>query len=184
MTVNSRIVKTFLSWSPDAIDVPLTNGLRVQVLPTMSDLKKARKHQFAAFIAYDGLLVVWDDDATNLVPRAQAIEKELMELVWKHGRHNEEEEDEPKEKGPGITTYDADEETGEQRENRPTNLINTIMVSMTLLLIMVMLGAGIREIVIASLTDGNWVRVAFLALTPIQVFFTLVGLPSSPPIAL
>lgn len=61
MTINSRVIKTFLSWSPDAVDVPLKNGLRVQILPTIEDLGQARKLQFAAFIAADGLLVVWDD---------------------------------------------------------------------------------------------------------------------------
>lgn len=61
MTVNSRVIKTFLSWSPNAVDVPLKNGLRVQVVPTMEDLISARKMQFAAFVAKDGLLVVWDD---------------------------------------------------------------------------------------------------------------------------
>ena len=82
MTVNSRVIKTFLSWSPDAIDVPLMNGLRVQILPTINDLPKARKNQFAAFIASEALLVVWDDDASHLVQRASTIESELMSLVW------------------------------------------------------------------------------------------------------
>jgi hypothetical protein len=61
MTINSRVVKTYLAWSPNATDVPLKNGLRVQVLPNMEDLPRARKAQSAAFIAADGLLVVWDD---------------------------------------------------------------------------------------------------------------------------
>lgn len=61
MTINSRVVKTFLAWAPDAMDVPLRNGLRVQVLPSMEDLPRARKAQSAAFIASEGLLVVWDD---------------------------------------------------------------------------------------------------------------------------
>lgn len=61
MTVNSRVIKTFLAWSPNAVDVPLKNGLRVQVIPTLEDLPRARKLQFAAFVAQDGLLVVWDD---------------------------------------------------------------------------------------------------------------------------
>lgn len=61
MTINSRVVKTFLAWSPDAVDVPLKNGLRVQVLPTMEELPRARKMQSAAFIASEGLLIVWDD---------------------------------------------------------------------------------------------------------------------------
>ena len=61
LTINSRVVKTFLAWSPDAVDVPLKNGLRVQVLPNMEELPRARKAQSAAFIASEGLLVVWDD---------------------------------------------------------------------------------------------------------------------------
>lgn len=61
MTINSRVVKTYLAWTPDATDVPLKNGLRVQVLTTMEDLPQARKAQSAAFIASDGLLVIWDD---------------------------------------------------------------------------------------------------------------------------
>lgn len=61
LTINSRVVKTFLAWSPDALDVPLKNGLRVQVLPSMEELPRARKAQSAAFIASEGLLIVWDD---------------------------------------------------------------------------------------------------------------------------
>lgn len=61
MTINSRIIKTFLAWSPNAVDVPLKNGLRVQIIPTIEDLPRARKMQFAAFVADNGLLVVWDD---------------------------------------------------------------------------------------------------------------------------
>ena len=89
MTVNSRVIKTFLQWSPDAVDVPLPNGLRIQIIPTVEDLPRARKHQFAAFIASEGLLVVWDDEALHLVQRAKAIESELMELVWKTGEADE-----------------------------------------------------------------------------------------------
>ena len=92
MTVNSRIIKTFLQCAPDAVDVPLMNGLRVQILPTIDDLPKARKHQFAAFIASEALLIVWDDEAMNIINRAKAIENELMQLVWKTGEAEEEAE--------------------------------------------------------------------------------------------
>src|SRR3954467_13974241 len=110
MTVNSRVIKTFLQWSPDAVDVPLLNGLRIQILPTIEDLPRARKHQFAAFIASEALLVVWDDEALHLVQRAKAIESELMELVWTAGE-NDEESDEKK--GPNVADYEVDEESGE-----------------------------------------------------------------------
>ncbi len=61
MTINSRVVKTLLACSPDATNVPLKNGLRVQVLPSIETLRYARRAQSAAFVAAEGLLVVWDD---------------------------------------------------------------------------------------------------------------------------
>lgn len=177
MTVNSRVIKTFLSWSPDATDVPLRNGLRVQVLPTMDELPKARKHQFAAFIASEGLLVVWDDEANNLIPRAKAIESDLMHLVWKAGEPEREEEDSSDEKkGAAVVAEEIDPESGEVLpEKRATHLQNTVLVSLTIILVVVMLGAGFRQIAIAISVDQNYLRIAFLLLTPIQVFFTLVS---------
>lgn len=175
MTVNSRVIKTFLQWSPDAVDVPLMNGLRIQILPTISDLPRARKYQFAAFIAKDAILVVWDDDPLNIVSRAKFIENELMALVWK----TPEEEAAREDKQLGIEVDEIiDEESGEvsgYRERRPTNLLNTILVAFTLTLVITTLGAGYRQIAIEVAVDGNMLRLAFVALTPIQIFFTLVS---------
>ncbi|KAK4445344.1 glycosyltransferase family 2 protein [Podospora aff. communis PSN243] len=170
MTVNSRVIKTFLQWSPDAVDVPLMNGLRVQILPTIEDLPRARKHQFAAFVASEGLLIVWDDDALNLVQRAKAIESELMELVWKAGKN----EDEDEKKGPTAAEAEVDEESGELKpEKRPVHLLNTYLVSMTLILVTVSLGGAFRQLAIETSVDGNYTRLALVALFPIQIFFTL-----------
>lgn len=177
MTVNSRVIKTFMQWSPDAVDVPLMNGLRIQIVPTIGDLPRARKLQFAAFIAKDSLLVVWDDDPLNIVARAKSIEKELMSLVWKTPGGEEEEEAAKMVLDPGVEEV-IDEESGEvsgYRSRRPTHLLNTILVALTLTLIVTTLGAGYRQIAIETATDGNMIRLAFLALTPIQVFFTLVS---------
>ncbi|KAK4117397.1 hypothetical protein N656DRAFT_699381 [Canariomyces notabilis] len=170
MTVNSRVIKTFLQWSPDAVDVPLMNGLRVQILPTIDDLPRARKHQFAAFVASEGLLVVWDDDALHLVQRAKAIESELMELVWKAGSGDEEDE-----KGaPVVGEAEVDEESGELKpEKRPVHLLNTYLVSLTLILVTVSLGAAWRQLAIEVSVDGNYIRLALVALAPVQIFFTL-----------
>lgn len=169
MTVNSRVIKTFLQWSPDAVDVPLLNGLRIQILPTIEDLPRARKHQFAAFVASEALLVVWDDEALHLVARAKAIESELMELVWKTGDNDD---DDKKEAQVGV--YEIDEESGEIiPEKRPLHLQNTILVSITIMLIMTTLGAGARQIAIEIEVDRQFIRVALLALTPVQIFFTL-----------
>jgi hypothetical protein len=175
MTVNSRVIKTFLNWSPDAIDVPLMNGLRIQILPTIDDLPRARKHQFAAFIASEALLVVWDDDALHLIDRAKLIESELMELVWKTGEPEDQEAMENEKKAPVMSqVIEIDEESGEIiPETRPTHLLNTILVAFTLVIIITMLGAGFREVAIEIDVDHSYTRLAFLALTPVQIFFTL-----------
>ncbi|KAN0119801.1 Glycosyl transferase family group 2 domain containing protein [Hyaloscypha variabilis] len=169
MTVNSRVIKTFLQWSPEAVDVPLLNGLRIQILPTIEDLPRARKHQFAAFVASEALLVVWDDEALHLVQRAKAIESELMELVWKTGDTEEEEK-----KDANVAVYEIDEESGEIiPEKRGLHLQNTVLVALTLMLIMTTLGAGARQLAIETDSDGTYIRLALLLLTPVQIFFTL-----------
>jgi hypothetical protein len=140
----------------------------------MGDLPRARKHQFAAFIATEGLLVVWDDEAMHLVERAKVIEAELMELVWQTGNEEEQEEGQEK-KVPVSTMVEIDTESGAlEPEKRATHLLNAILVSCTIVIIMVMLGAGFREVAIEIAVDQNYVRLAFLALTPVQIFFTLV----------
>ncbi|KAI6089610.1 glycosyl transferase family group 2-domain-containing protein [Hypoxylon rubiginosum] len=171
MTVNSRVIKTFLSWSPDAVDVPLMNGLRIQILPTIDDLSRARKHQFAAFIASEALLIVWDDDALHLVQRAKAIESELMELVWQTGEIGDDEN----EKNPtDISEIEIDEESGQIKpEKRPVHLLNTYQISLVLILVILSLGSAWRQLAIEVSVDGSCVRLALLALFPIQIFFTL-----------
>ena len=51
MTVSSGVIEPFLNWNLNAVDVPLLNGLRIQIIPTFEDLYRARRHQYAAFIA-------------------------------------------------------------------------------------------------------------------------------------
>jgi hypothetical protein len=169
LTVNSRVIKTFLQWSPDAVDVPLLNGLRIQILPTIEDLPRARKHQFAAFVASEALLVVWDDDALHLVQRAKAIESELMELVWKAGEVKDDEKADP-----NTIVYEVDEESGELiPEKRGIHLQNSTLVALTIMLVMTSLGAGFREIAVEVEVDGAYTRLALLVLIPVNIFFTL-----------
>ncbi|KAI9887885.1 MAG: hypothetical protein M1823_000273 [Watsoniomyces obsoletus] len=171
LTVNSRVIKTFLQCVPDAVEVPLENGLRVQILPSVRDFARARKLQFASFVAEEGILIVWDDDPMQVFRRAIQIESELMRIVWKHGQPDEEESEK---KAAKVSEVEIDPESGEViPEQRPTHLMNTILVSITLTLIVVMLGAGFRQIAIEVMVDKGYLRIAFILLTPIQVFFTL-----------
>ena len=82
MTIHSPVIRSFLEAMPESVDIPLLNGLAVQIIPTVEDLAGARTHQFAACIAAENILVVWDDDALNMLQRARSIEFELMQLLW------------------------------------------------------------------------------------------------------
>lgn len=155
--------------------MPLGNGLRIQVLPCVDDLPKARKNQCAAFLAAESLLVVWDDDPTQVVERATAIENELMNLVWQAGEPAELEQASETEKAPPVIETEVDLETGETvPEHRPTNIINAIQVAFTIMLITTMLGLGYKQIAFQILVDKKYIRVAFVAMTPVLIFFSLV----------
>ncbi|EXJ79453.1 hypothetical protein A1O3_08955 [Capronia epimyces CBS 606.96] len=171
MTVNSRVIKTFLAWAPDATDVPLMNGLRVQILPTIGHLTRARKHQFAAFIASESLLVVWDDDPSNVVKRATTIEAQLMELVWHSGEAGDDDNTYNEKDGGAQGTIDT--ESGAAPDLRPTNLMNTVLVAFTLVIVVVLLGLACRSLATEIAVDGSCLRLAFLSLVPVQIFFTL-----------
>lgn len=172
MTVNSRVIKTFLSWSPGATDVPLMNGLRIQIMPSVDELSRARKHQFAAFLAAESLLVVWDDDPLHLVPRAQAIESELMELIWQRSEISDDEGEKNPEYFSGEV--ELDEESGQiEPEKRPVHLLNTYLVSIVIILITISLGAAWRQLAIEVSVDDSFARLGLVVLLPIQVFFSL-----------
>lgn len=190
ITVNSRVVKSYLSWCPHAFEVPVGKGLNVQLLPSMEHLPLARKTHQAAFIADEGLLVVWDDselppkvqhrhwllthtaDPNHLFARAKHIENEMMNMNWNNNAPSEDE----KEKGYDVSVMElGEEESGSPAPaERPTHLLNAILVGCTLFLITVMLGAGFRQIAIEVVVDHNYLRCAFILLTPVQIFFTLV----------
>ena len=173
MTVNSRVVRSFVVCNPEVVDIPLKEGLCIQILPSVADLPKARKYQFAAYLAAEDLLLVWDDDAANLIKRAKAIESELMDLVWMSNQEPEEEE--MNEKPNRRTVFELDAESGEPiPEHRSTNLMNSILVAWTLVIVITLLGLAARSLAVEISVDHGYIRLAFLALVPVQIFFTLV----------
>ncbi|KAL6722080.1 hypothetical protein ACLMJK_001185 [Lecanora helva] len=171
ITVASGTIQAFLDYHPDATSVPLDDkGLSIQVMPTLADLPRAQKLQYAAFIASEGLLVVWDDEPMHVVARAENIEGKLTSLVWNAEKAFGESEG----KATQVSVVEVDPETGHVApQQRKTHLMNTILIALTLALIMAVLGAGYRAVAIEIVVDKNYLRLAFLALTPVQVFFTL-----------
>lgn len=181
MTVNSRVIKSYLEWSPETTEVPLGDGQRIQMVPTVADLAHARKAQCAAFISEDGLLVVWDDNALNLMDRATKIESELMKLVWTNTEKHDDDEDVAQFNLQGSRTikrcaadFATDLETGGLLvPKRPVHKINAFLISVTILVVTCSIGAAIRSIVHECRADGFWPRVALLSMVPLQITFTL-----------
>jgi hypothetical protein len=172
MTVSSDVIEPFLNWSPDAIDIPLLNGLRVQILPDIEDLYHARRHQYAAFIASNSLLVVWDDDPLHLLPRARAIESELVRFVWDNV-DNVNNEKEP----TSTSVSEVDEEAGLMgAKERPIMFYNSFLVACSVCLLTVLIGLGYQNIASEVLQLQRWTSLVFLVMTPINFFLTLVRL--------
>jgi membrane glycosyltransferase len=173
MTVNTRVIKLFLHGNDRAF-IPLKSGLRLQVLPDMSYLPRCAKHQFAAFIADRGILVVWDDEPRHLIKRAQDIEQALMKMVWKE--EGEEEEISEKEKHAQINIDELgvdSEEAGALEKPRRIVLTQAITGAMTLCLMLVVMGTGWRKIALEIATDGSYIRIAFVLCIIPQMWLSL-----------
>ena len=177
MTVTSVIIEKYLNNNADVIEVPLQGGQNVQVLASIGDLPRARKHQYAAFIMDESYLAVWDDNPMNVVQRASDIVENMTKTVWAESTIRTAIDEK---KDMTVEIVEQDPESGEiPLQQRPTRFLNSIYVAITLILIIVVLAAGAREIAVETAVDGSYLRCAFLLLTPIQVFFTLVRLPCS-----
>lgn len=172
MTVNTRVIKLFLHNNQRPY-VPLKNGLRLQVLPDVSYLPRCQKHQFAAFIADRGLLVVWDDEPRHLLDRARKIEQSLMEMIW----DDDMDSDEKKESGVNVAEVSSEDgdmaEMGDIEKPRSLILWQAILCSFTLALTVVCIGLGFRKIAIETFVDNDYVRVAFVAVAPFQMWLGL-----------
>lgn len=184
MTVNTRVIKLFLT-GHTADYVPLPNGLRLQVLPSISYLPRCQKHHFGAFIQDQQILVVWDDQPKELLIRAEHIEADLMEMIW----NEEYEEDflDEKQTDPYVATTEisgnsispSDLEAALEAEKRPTLLLNPMMVAATIALLISALSLGFRNLASEIAVDGNYTRLALLAAVPPQVFVSLVSIINS-----
>jgi hypothetical protein len=171
LTINSKIIKPFLNWNPDAMEVPLSTGQQIQILPDIGDLHRARKHQYAAFIASEAILVVWDDDKLHLLERARFIEEELVKFLWSAG------DDDDDEKGGEIRIgeYSVDEETAALASTeRPVHYYHCFLVACTICLVTVLQALGYATIAEDIMHLHRWSALGFLCMIPISVFLSLV----------
>lgn len=165
--------------------VPLDNGLRIQVLPDITYLPEGQKHHFAAFIQDPSLLVVWDDDPNHLLPRAQSIEDQLMNMVWNHdAEENEKASTAAPSKAASRTAsihvkeINSSQSSSEESLAEPPRkivMIQPVLTAVTLFLIIAAIGSGWRQIVLQLRVDHKWIRLAFVVIVPLQIWLALVG---------
>jgi membrane glycosyltransferase len=173
ITVNTRVIKLFLNRNNNPY-VPLKNGLRLQVLPDVSFPPRCQKHQFAAFIADRGLLVVWDDEPRHILDRAQKIEKALMEMIWDDGTEDDDEEKDAMSVHPTEAGTEAgDVERGTIEQPRPIFLLMPILSACTLFLTTLAIGSGYGRIAVETTVDQFYLRLAFVAAVPAQMWLAL-----------
>ncbi len=185
MTVNTRVINIMMASRRVARDyIPLPGGLRLQVLRSMRDLPRCRKHHFAAFVEETQALVVWDDNPRNIFARAARLEKQLLQMIWGTGDIEEEEGDDDEgdghdeKAGPAVQESgagdDADlEAAAPDPGERRIQLASPTMVGITMALCLACLGTGLRALALEVATDGSYVRLALAAVIPAQLFVSI-----------
>ncbi|KAK2615155.1 hypothetical protein N8I77_001930 [Diaporthe amygdali] len=181
MTVSTPVTRTILeSMQYVELDyVPMPNGLRVQVLKTMSDLPRCQIHHFAAFLEDLRILVVWDDDPEHLLQRAEDLEAKFVKMIW--GDREEQTIEMEKTEDPRALADEGNEaadlgklEAGTaEQERRPVRIVSSIIVGFTVCLAIACMGLGWRRLAMECKVDKNFLRLALLVLTPVQLFFSM-----------
>ncbi len=184
MTVNTRVIQLFLRQEDDQAYVPIDNGLRLQILPNITFLPQCQKHHFAAFIQDSALLVVWDDNPTEILSRVKSIENQLMNLVW-NPNSEEEAGSNSDSKTPKLganvrvreMTGNPDELDAKMAQPRRRNVfVQSVLTAITLILVVAAIGNGVRRMMVEVKVDQNFLRLALLVVAPLQIWLALVGL--------
>jgi hypothetical protein len=154
--------------------IEIKEGLRIQVLPDMSYLPRCQKHQFAAFIADRGILVVWDDDPKKILGRIERFETALMKMIWGNQSAYPEEDEKKEDIEIEVEEVGGDPENPGESKPRKVMLLQAVITSFTVCSTIVVIGAGWRQIAIEIMTDHNFIRVAFILAFVPQFWLALV----------
>lgn len=178
MTVNTRVLQLFMAARPDEHFIQIHRTLRLQVVPDIAALPHCQRHQSAAFISDTATLLVWEDEPTRLLERAEYIQDALMKMSWKSEPvEGEEEKGDGKKPFVQIEEYDevTEEEAGMEEKPRETVLWQCIYEGATIALVISAIGTGWRWIAIEHVQDPQWTRLLFILCIPPQIWLALVG---------
>lgn len=169
MTINTRIIKMILSRT-ETPDVEIQPGKHLQVIPDFDALPQCKRNQSAAFVASAQMLIVWEDDAKELLELAQAIQSSLMKMLWGNDLIHPAELAEKSDK----ESLWQGEEAGEE-EPRRLEIYQSAYTGMAILLLTTAIGSGWRQIAIQQMQEPNLLRLLFVVPLLGQVWLSLVS---------
>jgi hypothetical protein len=181
MTMKTSVIQTFLR-SSNLPFVPLSDGLRLQVIPDISFLSRCQKHHFAAFIQDPGMLVVWDDDPEHIIVRAEQIEQHLVGMIWRSEVMKDEGDCKTAlakstftSKAPTSNSKEIFEDGPEpdrqfSDKQRRVLLFQPILMAITGVLVILTIGVGWRKIAIEQKVDHSYTRCLLAFMVPLQIW--------------
>jgi hypothetical protein len=155
--------------------IEIERGLRVQVLEDIAGLPRCQKHQFSAFIQNQGYLLVWDDDPKRILARAERMEGAIMRMIWGNESPYPEDGVEKKESEADSTPGDSDVEGLFVEKPRRIVLMQSCLTACTLMICLIGIGAGWREIAIEIFVDHDYKRICFMLVIIPQFWLSLVS---------
>ena len=184
MTVSTRVINLVLQ-REDLVFIQLKDGLKLQILPNIAFLPTCQKYQNAAFIKDQAILIVWADSPKEILARAAAIEEQMMYVFSQGMSPYGEEVDEKKEDqsvnvvelppGGSFAEGGYGDEKGYAEKPRPIILTQALMTAITIILVIGAMGSGWRQMAIEISVDQSFLRLALLAVVPVQIWLALVS---------
>jgi hypothetical protein len=183
VSMTTSVIQTFLK-SSNLPFVPLSDGLRLQVIPDISFLSRCQKHHFAAFVQDPGMLIVWDDDPEHVIDRAEQIEQHLVGMIWRSEGMKEEGDYKTAlaksaftSKAPTINInakemFEDGSEPDRQFSDKPRRvlLVQPILMAITGVLVILTIGVGWRKIAIELKVDHSFMRCLLAVVVPLQIW--------------
>ena len=131
--INSKLIQQVIDMTPpNATDRRLLDGSKLQILDSVGQLARARKHRWAAFLRQEKSLVIWEEklDVDALMDAADVLHKKILQLVWS---------------GIPNDAFMTDVEPAEEKQ-RPLVFLTVINQTIaTMITIIIILGLGIRK---------------------------------------
>jgi hypothetical protein len=148
--------------TPAMTELIIDSNTRIQIIDDIEHLARARKHQYAAFVRSEEVLVVWADHVEMVIPAAEALEEALIDFVWRGEEANkknnqamvaqeEEEKEQVDENGEVIKEEDMDPEDVTMRKmkrhwrERPVMLWAPLSDGCAIILVIALIGFGLRK---------------------------------------